>query len=176
MTAPFLGEIKVFGFNFAPRNWALCNGQLMGISQNTALFSILGTTYGGDGQTTFGLPDFRGRVPISMGQGQGLSLYDLGEMDGSATETLVAPEASHSHAAQAVGGYGQSSVPTGNLWAQPRVGRGAVPMYTTSVSNPSNIASSALGPMGGNQPHNNVPPVLALTFVIAVGGIFPTRN
>jgi microcystin-dependent protein len=176
MTAPYIGEIRVFGFNFAPRNWMACDGRLLPIAQYTALFSIVGTTYGGNGTTTFGLPDFRGRVPVHVGQGAGLSQYVLGEMDGSATETLSAAEASHNHTAQAVGGYGQSSTPSANLWAQPRVGRGAVPMYTSSSANPANMASTAIGPIGGGQPHDNVPPVLALTFVIAVQGIFPTRN
>jgi microcystin-dependent protein len=176
MTAPFIGEIRVFGFNFAPRNYMVCAGQLLPISQFTALFSILGTTYGGNGQTNFGLPDYRGRVPVSVGNGSGLTPYVLGEQDGSVTETLLPTEASHSHTAQAVSGYGQSSTPRSNLWAQPRVGRGAVPMYTSSASNPASPGSGAMGPIGGGQPHNNVPPVLALTYVIAVQGIFPTRN
>jgi microcystin-dependent protein len=176
MTAPFIGEIRVFGFNYAPRNYMPCDGRLLPIAQYTALFSILGTVYGGNGTTNFALPDRRGRVPVSVGNGAGLSPYVLGDMTGSATETLLPTEAAHVHTAQAVAGYGQSSTPGGNLWAQPRVGRGAVPMYTTSAGNDATMANNAIGLTGGSQAHENVPPVLTLSYSIAVQGIFPTRN
>lgn len=175
MTAPFVGEIKAFAFNFAPRNYMLCDGRLLPIAQYTALFSILGTTYGGNGTTNFGLPDLRGRVPVSVGNGAGLSPYVLGEMVGLPTETLLSTDAAHSHSAQGVAGYGQSPTPSGNLWAQPRVGRGAVPMYASGAANPVTMRI-ALAQIGGGQPHDNVPPVLTLAYNIAIQGIFPTRN
>jgi microcystin-dependent protein len=176
MTAPYIAEIRVFAGNFAPRGYALCNGQLLPISQNAALFSLIGTFYGGNGTTTFALPNFQGSVPIHAGQGPGLSDYVLGEVTGTETVTVLNSQmTAHTHRAQAVAASGQSPTPVANLWAQARVGRGAVKMYSDVLS-PVAMNPVAVIPTGGGQPHNNIPPVLALTFIIATQGIFPSRN
>jgi microcystin-dependent protein len=169
---PFLGEISIVGFNFAPQGWAFCNGQILAISQNTALFSLLGTTYGGDGITTFALPDLRGRVAIHMGQGPGLSSYVEGQIGGTETTTLlVAQMPAHSHAAMADATNGSSDTPTGLVVARNAAG---VPQYG---SNPTvALAPQAIGSTGGTQPHNNLQPYLTLNFIIALSGIFPSRS
>ena len=174
MTDPFVSEIRVFPFNFAPVGWAKCDGQLLPISQNTALFSLLGTTYGGNGKSTFALPDLQGRFPIQHGQGPGLSDYFAGQTGGSATVTLLESEIpSHSHQARAVDGEGTETSAEGNAWATPRYGRATEDTYSASATVP--MSPSALAAAGGGQPHNNMPPYLTLTFCIAMQGIFPAR-
>lgn len=172
MSEPFIGEIRMFGFNFAPRGWAMCNGQLLAIAQNTALFSLLGTTYGGNGQTTFALPELRGRVPMHWGQGPGLSPYSQGQMGGSETVTLVTTQIpAHSHTVQcssddATSGDPFNCVPSAfpqKIYAgAPTPGR---------VMNPTMITGG-----GSNQPHANIQPYCVVNFCIALEGIFPSRN
>lgn len=160
----------MFGGNFAPRGWAFCNGQLMPISQNSALFSILGTTYGGDGQTTFALPDLRGRVAVGQGQGPGLSSVSLGQAAGTETVTLTTAELpAHSHTVQmpASTGAQTSNRPTGAYQASGNA-------YSSSTNTTMAAATSALS--GSSQPHSNLPPYLGVTFIIAVQGTFPSRN
>ena len=167
MSEPFLGEIILFAGNFAPRGWAFCNGQILSIAQNTALFSILGTTYGGNGVTTFALPDLRGRVPVHPGQGPGLSQYDLGQVGGSETVTLSVNELpQHTHRQPATNAEQTTNRPNGALPA-----RGGV---YGAVSDDSLLGPTT--PAGGNQPHNNIQPYLALNYIIALEGIFPSRN
>ncbi|MFC6356147.1 phage tail protein [Luethyella okanaganae] len=174
MTDPFVGEIRAVGFNFAPTGWALCNGQLLPISQNTALFSLLGTNYGGNGQTTFALPNLQGASPIGQGQGQGLSSYDLGQQGGSKSVTLLSAEMpSHSHVAQAVAALGTTSTPNQNAWAEPRYGRAAERNYAATSN--TTMHPQSIGVAGGNLPHNNMPPYLVVNYIIAMQGIFPPR-
>lgn len=178
MSDQFVAEIRIFPFNFAPKGWALCNGQLMPISQNTALFSLLGTTYGGDGKSTFALPDLQGNTPMQQGQGPGLSLRDLGEVAGEQTVTLLQTEMpAHNHGARATSGTGKAD-PTGNAWASGI--KGGPSIYTLSGSpNPPNndVAMSPLATSiaGGNLPHNNLMPYQTVSFCIALQGIFPPR-
>jgi microcystin-dependent protein len=175
MTQPFLGQIQPFGFGFAPRGWALCNGQILSIAQNTALFALLGTMYGGNGTTTFALPNLQGSAPMQAGQGPGLSLRDLGEIGGEQTVTLLQTEMpAHAHTIQAASGTGLND-PTNNSWASGAKGFGNV----YSASNPAiNVQMSpfALSISGGNLPHNNMMPFLGLTFIIALQGVFPARS
>ena len=176
MADPFVAEIRIFPFNFAPKGWATCDGQLLPLSQNTALFSLLGTTYGGDGKSTFALPDLQGRAPLHPGQGPGLSLYDLGQTGGSETVTLLERELpSHRHVAYASPSEGSSSSPEGHTWAIPQYGRGVERTYS---KNPATtvIAPQALAQAGGDQPHNNLPPYLTFSFCIALQGVFPPRG
>jgi microcystin-dependent protein len=175
MSDAFLAEIRIFAGNFAPSGWALCNGQLLPISQNTALFALLGTTYGGDGRVTFALPDLQQRVPMQQGQGPDLTLRELGETGGSPTVTLGSGEMpTHSHTAQVGSTPGNSTSPTGAVWAQAAYGRQGEPIYSTLQPNVT-MNASAVGPAGGGLPHNNMPPYLCLTFIIALQGIFPQR-
>ena len=164
MSEPFLGEIRMFGSNFAPRGWALCDGQLLAISSNTALFSLLGTTYGGDGRTTFGLPDLRGRFPMHVGNGPGLTPRPWGQKSGAESVTLtVAEMPQHGHAVTA--DPGNTSSPVDNLPAESNDS-----IYATGTS-------GSVGPKaGGNQPHNNMPPFQTVHFIIALQGIFPSRS
>ena len=166
---PFLSELRIMSFNFPPKGWAFCNGQLLPINQNQALFSLLGTTYGGDGRTTFGLPDLRGRVPIHVGSG-----YTLGERDGEQAHTLVISEMpAHTHQAQGNSAAADTSDPTNGFLAQPSAAGGSV----YSNGNPSVAMSpAAIGTAGGSQPHQNLQPYLALNFCIALQGIFPSQN
>jgi microcystin-dependent protein len=176
MSNPFLAEIRIFTGNFAPKGWALCDGQLMSISQNTALFSLLGTTYGGDGKSNFALPNLQGCAPMQAGQGPGLSLRDLGETSGEQTVTLLQTEMpAHSHTAQAALTGGGVSSPANNVWASGL--KGHAPAYSPSVP-ASNVQMNPFGTSiaGGNQPHNNMPPFLGLTFIIALQGVFPARS
>jgi microcystin-dependent protein len=174
MSDQFIGEIRIFGTNFAPVGWAFCDGQLMSISQNPALFSLLGTTYGGNGTSNFALPNFQGVSPIHFGQGPGLSPRDLGETGGTETVTLLASEMpTHTHAANCNSGMGDQYGPPGNFWATDAGGNfeynaGATPNMT--------MAAGALGPTGGNRPHNNLQPYLVMNFCIALQGIFPARG
>ncbi|EAP99104.1 microcystin dependent protein MdpB [Janibacter sp. HTCC2649] len=173
MTDQFVAEIRIFPFNFAPTGWAMCNGQLMPISQNTALFSLLGTVYGGDGKVTFALPDLRGAAPMHPGQGPGLSFYDLGQSGGSESVTLLQSElATHTHQMQ---GAAQD----------PALAKAVNPSASWSLSQGGGIyqsaqdtqlAAEAVAPAGGDLPHNNMQPYLTVNFCIALQGIFPPRS
>ena len=183
MSDQFVAEIRMFGGNFAPVGWALCDGQLMPISQNTALFSLLGTTYGGDGKSTFALPDLQGMAPMHAGQGPGLSLRDLGETAGEESVILIQNEMpQHSHAVQGTATNASSNDPASNVYASGHwvqgTKKGAMKAYTTGVTGstvvPMNV--SAMSIAGGSQPHNNMMPYLVLTFIIALQGIFPPRG
>ncbi|NML07436.1 tail fiber protein [Sphingomonas sp. G-3-2-10] len=185
MSEPFIAEIRAFGFNFAPRGWMMCNGQLLAIAQNTALFSLLGTTYGGNGQTNFALPDLRGRSMISAGggQGPGLSPYSLGEQIGTETVTLISTEMpAHNHTANAAidttGNANMVTVPTAGVQLTryaPASGIGAA-WNTPPITNPVLLNPQMVQPAGGGQPHSNQQPYLTLIYCIAVEGIFPARN
>lgn len=168
MLEPFIGMIAVFGFNFAPRGWAFCNGQLLPISQNDALFSLLGTTFGGDGRTNFALPDLRGRVPIHFGDGSGLSPYTLGSRGGSERVALSSAELpAHNHDVRAANGAATGSRPGGNVLA----GGGS---YATTPD--TTMSADMIASAGGGQPHENVQPFLTLNFCIALQGIYPSRS
>ena len=173
---PFVAEIRIFPFNFAPRGWAFCDGQILPISQNTALFSLLGTTYGGDGKSNFALPNMQGNTPMHPGQGPGLSLHDLGETGGSETVTLLESEMpAHSHFMRAHNGDQadhQIPGPTTSL-AQSANGNA---YQSTANSNLAQLAGQILTPAGGDQPHNNMQPYLTLNFCIALQGVFPPRS
>ncbi|HVE87103.1 MAG TPA: tail fiber protein [Myxococcales bacterium] len=178
MSEPFIGQIQLFGGNFAPRGWALCNGQLLSIAQNTALFSILGTTYGGDGQTTFALPNLQGRFPMHWGNGPGLTPRTLGEVSGSESVTLLTSQMpSHNHVVNATGQDGNTDVPTSALWAKAVDGSSnAVSAYSSGVNPDTTMNPAAIGPSGGNQPTPVMNPFLCVTFIIALEGIFPSRS
>ena len=172
MSQPFLGQIKLFAGNFAPRGYALCSGQLLAISQYSAVFALLGTTYGGDGVQTFGLPDLRGRLPVSQGQGPGLSNFTIGQSFGSENVTLTTNQMpGHSHAVVANSGVGTVG-PSGAVWASTS---SAVPAYGPSGTN-ALMNTASIGQAGNDQGHNNLMPVHALNFILALEGIFPTRN
>lgn len=176
MSDPFLAEIIMFGGNFAPRGWALCDGQLLPISQNQAVFSLLGTTYGGDGRTTFALPDLRGRAAIHPGTGPGLSPYRLGQRGGAETVNLTTAQIpSHTHSASvtlhANTGGGDDNDPTARY-----PGEGANDFYADGQNVDMGAPSVAVGNTGGSQPHTNIEPYLCVNFIIALQGIFPSRN
>jgi microcystin-dependent protein len=176
-TEPYIGQISIFAGNFAPRGWAQCNGQLLSIAQNTALFSILGTTYGGDGRVTFALPDLRGRVPVHMGQGPGLSNYVEGEASGSETVTLISTQMpAHTHIVTCSGSAGAIDNPTNAVpgLATESTTRNPVNSYNPTAD--ATMAVSMVQPAGGSQPHQNLQPFLVLNFIIATEGIFPSRN
>lgn len=171
MANPYVGEIRMFAGNFAPKGWAMCNGQLLAISANPALFSILGTQFGGNGTSTFGLPDFRGRVPIHQGQGAGLSSYTVGQQGGSEGVNLLLPQIpSHGHAVMAVGGNAGTDQPSNGLLA-----KAGSQIYSTATAN-ATMSPSMIAPAGGSQPHENRQPFLCVTFIIALSGRFPSRN
>jgi microcystin-dependent protein len=178
MSTPYLGEIRLFAGNFAPRGYALCQAQQLQISQNTALFSLLGTFYGGNGVQTFALPDLRGRLPVSFGQGPGLSMYTIGEQTGTETVTLNSSQMPmHTHPPTASTTPASQPTPGGNIFA-------ALPSPWTrfwvadakKTGNPSQLNQAIVGSQGGNQPHENLMPSLAISFIIALQGIFPSRN
>ena len=170
---PFVAEIRIFAFDFAPKGWAFCDGQLLPISQNTALFSILGTTYGGDGKSTFALPNLAGRAPMHPGQGPGLSPHQLGEAGGAETVTLSTNQIpAHSHTLMAESSAASTKIPTGNVLSHPARG---LP-YAPGSANVVAMASQAIAPSGGQTSHNNMMPYLALRFCIALQGVFPPRN
>ncbi|HEV7719988.1 MAG TPA: tail fiber protein [Iamia sp.] len=172
MSQQYLGEIRLFPYNFAPRSWAFCNGQLMSIAQSTALFSLLGTTYGGNGQTTFGLPDLRGRSALSSGQGPGLQPYDLGEVSGVETVTLIQTEMpAHGHSVLASTSDSSAKNPSQNI-----LGSTASPIYAAVATANAILAPQTIGIAGGSQPHENRSPFLVLNYCIALEGIFPSRN
>lgn len=169
----FLGEIRMFAGNFAPTGWAFCQGQLLPIAQNTALFSLLGTTYGGDGRTTFALPDLRGRVPVGFGQGPGLSYKDLGQQFGTETVTLTTAQMpAHSHTVNAVTSEGNQNLPTNSLPANTKT---LDKEYSDAASN-TTMKSGMIGITGSSQPVNISQPSLGVNFIIALQGIFPSRN
>ena len=171
---PFVAEIRIFGFTFAPRGWAFCNGQLLPLSQNTALFSLLGTTYGGDGRSNFALPNLQGSAPMHPGQGPGLSLHDLGETGGSPSLTLLESQIpAHSHTPRVQTTVASKSTPANNSLS--RVS-GATPYLPPAGAALVAMAPEAVAPAGGNQPHNNMMPYLALNFCIALQGVFPPRT
>ena len=174
----FLGQILMVGFTFAPAGWALCNGQLLSISQNAALFSLLGTSYGGDGRNTFALPNLQGRVPIHQGQSPGTSTYVIGQSGGIENESLlVANLPAHTHSANANGGAGANPSPIGNVWAEAN-GGGKTPVVNPSYAPASTgqMASTAIGLTGSNQPFPVIQPYLTVNFIIALVGIFPSRG
>ena len=174
MADPFVAEIRIFPFNFAPQGWAWCDGQLLPLSQNTALFSLLGTTYGGNGKSNFALPNLQGRASMHPGQGPGLSLHDLGETGGSETVSLLESEIpSHAHALMAQGVVADSNVPVDNSVARVT---GATPYLPPAGAPLISMAGQALAPAGGDQPHNNMQPYLTFYFCIALQGVFPPRG
>ncbi len=174
----YIAEIRMFAGNFAPRAWAFCQGQILSIAQNTALFSLLGTTYGGNGQTTFALPDFRGRVAVGTGQGPGLPSINLGEVAGEPTHTLIITEMpAHNHTLQVQIGLADANAtstegdgkilgsPAANIYSAPNTASGHMGGVTSSI-----------GIAGGSQPHNNMQPYLGMNYIICLQGIFPSRN
>ncbi len=168
MSTPYVGEIRLAGFNFAPVGWAFCDGSLLSIAENDVLFNLIGTTYGGDGQTTFALPDLRGRVPMHQSSG-----HVLGEKSGAETVTLTTAQLpSHTHLPQADANTSTSSDPTGHIWAQAQAARPYV--AGTSANTPMNAA--AMGSTGGSQPHDNMLPFVAVNFIISLFGIYPSQN
>ena len=170
MADPFVAEIRIFPFNFAPKGWAWCDGQLLPLSQNTALFSLLGTTYGGNGKSNFALPDLQGSAPMHPGQGPGLSLYDLGQTGGSETVSLLESEIpSHSHSLSQSTSAGDTNLAAGSF-----TGTGSA-IYGP-VDSPVPMSPSSLAPAGGDQPHNNMMPYLTFYFNIALQGVFPPRG
>jgi len=175
MAEPFLGQIIQTGFNFPPRGYALCDGQLLPIAQNTALFSLLGTTFGGDGKTTFALPDLRGRAPVHQGQGPGLTNRVMGESSGSETVTLVSSQMPmHNHLVMVNNNPSGQGTPNGNF-----LGGSSDPTvfaFYAPTSDGSALAPTALATAGGSQPHENMQPYLVISFSIALAGIFPSRN
>lgn len=170
---PFLGQIQAFGFQFAPQGWALCQGQLLPISQYDALFSLLGTTYGGDGRTTFALPDLRGRAPVGQGQGPGLSNIQIGQIGGTETVTLgVANLPAHSHAVTAT----DSDATSDEASTGARLGTAGANIYASGGSGTVVLAADSTTQTGGNQPLNNQDPYMTINYCIALVGIYPSRN
>lgn len=175
MASPFIGEIRIVGFNFAPIGWAMCQGQLLSIAQNDALFALIGTTYGGDGQTTFALPDFRGRLGVHQGQRSGGSNFVMGEVAGVESVTLTTNQIpAHSHLAGAESTGGNQTSPTAGVYSNYATGGKKDKLYSPSAN--ATGSPTELGPAGGNQPHDNLMPYLAINYVIALEGIFPSRN
>ncbi|HYL76332.1 MAG TPA: tail fiber protein [Bryobacteraceae bacterium] len=166
MSSPFIGEIRMFGGNFAPQGWAFCNGALMAIDQNTALFQLIGTTYGGDGQTTFALPDLQSRIPLHVGPG-----FALGQSGGAETVTLTTSQMpAHSHVPLGNSSVGTQSSPANGVWAQSSLGE------FSSAAPSSAMAPTAMGSSGGSQPHDNMMPFLAVNFILSLFGVFPSQS
>jgi microcystin-dependent protein len=177
MADNFVGEIRIVSCNFAPKGWFLCNGQLLPISQYTALFSLLGTFYGGDGKSNFALPNLQGSAPLHFGQGPGLSLYEIGEAGGAtAVELLQSEMPSHTHTVSAYAGNGDVNNPSGKTWAMSHLGKTPINIYNAAAGSGLVMNPTAFAPAGGSQPHNNMPPYLTLNFVIAWSGIYPSRS
>lgn len=174
MSEPFVGEIKPFGFNFAPRGWAFCDGQLLAVSQNDALFSLIGTIYGGDGKTTFGLPNLRGRIPVHAGTGPGLSPYRLGQKGGVSTVTLTVNQMpSHAHDVNCDNDFAQEHpTPANNFMSTDGVDR----LYKENPTNLTTMNSQFVAQAGGSRSHNNMQPYLAINYCIALFGIYPSRQ
>ena len=173
MSEPFLAEIRIFGFNFAPRGWAFCDGQILPINQNQSLYSLLGTTYGGDGRTSFGLPELRGRTPIHVGNSIGGQTHSLGQKSGAESISLTAAEMpQHKHTVKGSSSTTTTPLATGNVWS-----RAAQNQYAPSAgANNVNMGAATLSNAGGGQAHNNMQPSLSLNFGIALQGLFPSRN
>lgn len=173
MSEPFLAEVRIFAGNFAPRGWALCDGQILPIAQNTALFSLLGTTYGGDGRVTFGLPDLRGRVAIHQGSGPGLPQVRLGERAGAPNVTLTENQLpAHGHPLNGADVTGNQTSMAGNAIAQPSDGSSAFSDTTAAAT----LSSASVGNTGGGQPVSIMQPFLGMNYIIALQGVFPSRN
>jgi microcystin-dependent protein len=170
MSTPYIGEIRMFGGNFPPSGWAFCNGQEIPIAENDALFTLIGTTYGGDGQSTFRLPDLQGRAPIHQGTGPGLGTYTIGENAGVESVTLTTQQIpTHTHTWQASTGGGTSNTPANNVTGSPPVAK----LYRTGTpSDP--MSPKVIQPAGGSQPHENLQPYLTISFIISLYGVFPT--
>lgn len=179
MSDQYVGEIRMVGFNFAPQGWALCNGQVISISQNQALFSLLGTIYGGDGIQTFALPNLQGRVPIHQGNGLGLSPYTIGQSSGSENVTLLSNQMpQHSHLVGVSNQPGSVADPTNAVLAQGNSASGRIPVAVSdyvSTAATGTLSPATISMAGGNQPHSNIQPYLCINFIIAVQGIFPPR-
>lgn len=181
MSQQFIGEIKLFAGNFAPRGYAFCNGQIQSIAQNSALFALIGTTYGGNGQTTFALPNLQSRVVLHQGQGPGLSNYTMGEQAGVETVTLLSNQIpQHQHSLNATTAQGSATTPGSAVMlatpVEPGVQTSLYVVPGTSAVNPVPMASQSIGVTGGSQPHSNMMPTLAIHYIIAVEGLFPSRN
>ena len=180
MSDPFLAEIRIFPFAFAPRDWMMCNGQLLGISQNAALFSLLSTNFGGNGTTIFALPDFEGNVPVATGTGNGLQEYDIGQFGGGQTFTLTDSESpQHNHLVNATNVAGSAANPANLIYAQGQLVEGGnksqLFLYANTAPD-TKLAPTAVGFAGNGQPHNNMMPTLTLNFCICLSGIFPPRS
>jgi microcystin-dependent protein len=178
---PFVAEIRIFPFNFPPKGWAFCDGQILPLSQNTALFSLLGTTYGGDGKSNFALPNLQGNVPMFYMQGPGLSLYDIGETGGAANVTLLDSEMpSHNHNVHATTVQGTSADPNNNLLCEGHYNaqgnNGPLAYYSGATNPPVQMGFNMIGPAGNSFPHNNMMPYLTLNFCIALQGVYPPRT
>lgn len=172
MSEPFLAEIRIVGFNFAPRGWAFCDGQILPINQNQSLYSLLGTTYGGDGRTSFALPDLRGRTPIHFGNGNGLSAYTLGQKSGEENHTLAVNEMpQHAHPVSGSLSQADTPLPAGNT-----LGTSASADLYSPANNIQEMSTSEVANTGGGQAHNNMQPFLVVNFCIALQGLFPSRN
>ena len=172
MSEPFLAEVRIVGFNFAPRGWAFCDGQILPINQNQSLYSLLGTTYGGDGRTSFALPDLRGRTPIHVGASNGGANHSLGSKSGEETHTLSASEMpQHDHVAQGSSSDADTPLPNPNILAASP----AADIYN-DAQNLGNMSAASVANAGGGQAHNNMQPYLAVNFCIALQGLFPSRN
>jgi microcystin-dependent protein len=180
MATAYVAEIRIFGFSFAPKGWAMCNGQTLPISQNTALFSLLGTTYGGNGKTTFQLPNLQGSVALQEGQGPGLTQYFLGEAVGAPTVSLQQTELpSHAHGVNADSGLANSTSPSGNLYKDGQIPGSpavAIASYNTSLQPHVTLNPATISVAGNSQPHNNIMPTLVLNYCIAMQGVFPPRT
>jgi microcystin-dependent protein len=174
---PFVGEVRMFAGNFAPRGWAMCQGQILSISQNAALFSLLGTNFGGNGTSTFALPNLQGSVPMHQGNGPGLTPRVVGEVGGEQPVTLLQTEMpAHNHVVNADTGGGTQASPIGGVWAEAKKGKNAANHYAPSSGSNVAMSTGALSATGGNLAHNNMQPYLCVTFIIALLGIFPARN
>jgi microcystin-dependent protein len=177
MSDQYLGEVRMFAGNFAPVGWAMCQGQLLSISQNAALFSLLGTNFGGNGTSTFGLPNFQGSAPMHQGAGPGLTPRVVGEVGGEQTVTLLQTEMpAHNHPVNADTASGTQASPIGGVWAEAKKGKNAANHYVPSSASNVPMSPNALTAAGGNEPHNNLQPYLTVTFIIAMVGIYPTRS
>lgn len=179
MTSPYIGEVRMFGGNFAPANWAFCNGQSMSIANNTALYTLIGTTYGGDGQTTFNLPNLQGRLAIGTGQGPGLSNYAIGQIGGSEQVTITAQTLpSHQHTLTASNNPTSSDSPSGNVTGKGTSSPQVANIYNTSTSPVAkgNMNAQSVSYSGSSQPHENLMPSQCVSFIIALYGIFPSQN
>lgn len=177
MSDPYLAEIRMVGFNFAPTGWALCSGQLLSISQNTALFSLIGTYYGGNGTSNFALPNMQAAAPLNQGNGSGLTPRTLGEDGGNASITLTMQQmAAHNHGAGCFNGAGTSGSPSNAVWANDGKGRGAQLYATSAGTTPGTMNAAAIQVNGSSLPHNNLPPFLSVNFIICLSGIYPSRG